>query len=40
MKIAQEINPNYDYSRNLPNSMNALYQLAAGLSKADEETKQ
>lgn len=39
MKIAKEI-PNSHYSGNLPNSMKALYALASGLAKADEEIKQ
>lgn len=40
IKIAQEIKPNSYDNTNLPNTMSALYQLAAGLSKVDEETKQ
>jgi DNA repair exonuclease SbcCD ATPase subunit len=40
IKIAEEIKANVDYNLHLPSSVNALYQLASGLSKADDEGKE
>jgi Protein of unknown function (DUF3102) len=40
IKIATELTSNTKNSSYLPNSMCALYALASGLAKADDETKQ
>lgn len=40
IKVAKEIEPKVKDSLLLPNSLEGLYQLASGLSKADEETKE
>jgi len=40
IKVAQELCSNYKDSYNLPNSFEAIYQLASGFSKTDETTKE
>ncbi|AUC61758.1 protein of unknown function DUF3102 [Cyanobacterium sp. HL-69] len=40
IKVAQELSSNYKDSYNLPNSFEAIYQLASGFSKTDETTKE